>query len=210
MRTLPKTVSTEHGPSVEGAGPELLAELLAEFETELRAVGAPANLFNPGAGADELTQQLASRVPALPPELFSWFAWHNGERHELPGEAPQILWTAGVFHDVPGVIRMQDLDIGEIAGNELDWDPSWLRLTGSWDHGIAIQCTDAEALPLVRMVAFDTRTNPADTDTQLVSLCTPIAWWIDAVRSGHYRWSDAGWTRYFELIPRQRSLTGWV
>ncbi|MBH0083146.1 hypothetical protein [Salinibacterium sp. SWN167] len=210
MRTLPKTVSTEHGPSVEGAGPELLTELLAEFERELRVVGAPTSLFNPGLNPGDVERQFESRVRAVPPELLTWFEWHNGEHPSSPDTAPQVFWSGHTFWDIAGVVRLQDLDIDEIAGNELDWDPNWLRLTGRWDNGIAIQCSDAEALPLVRKVAFDTRTNPADTDTQLVSLCTPIAWWIDAVRSGHYRWSDAGWTRYFELIPRERSFTGWV
>ena len=49
----------------------------------------------------------------------------------------------------------------------------------------------------VRSVEDSYRTQDWQTDYQVVSLCTPVVWWIDAIRRGWYRYrtSTGTWDR---------------
>ena len=66
------------------------------------------------------------------------------------------------------------------------------------------------ASPLVRFVSDDgsTSTQDSDTEYQVVSLCTPVTWWIDSIRRGWYKWDGGSstWTRDAQAQPRIRAM----
>jgi hypothetical protein len=74
------------------------------------------------------------------------------------------------------------------------WNPDWIQIMGD-ANGLAISCDrHADDPPLVRGLSWDRvyGTQPDQTLNQVVSLCTPVTWWIDALRHGWYRWNGPG------------------
>jgi hypothetical protein len=82
------------------------------------------------------------------------------------------------------------------------WNPSWVQLLGD-NNGLAIECRDQTDLsPRVRPLSTtgEWGTQPGNGPEQVVSLCTPVTWWIESLRANEYRWqSDArGWDWDFQ------------
>ncbi|MEO6116792.1 MAG: hypothetical protein ABIP33_10435 [Pseudolysinimonas sp.] len=78
-------------------------------------------------------------------------------------------------------------------------------------NGLAIFCDgDPVDPPLVRGITWDREygTQPHQTLRQAVSLCTPVAWWVDALRRGRYRWNERtnAWDVDYSKQPRIRAL----
>ncbi len=91
-----------------------------------------------------------------------------------------------------------------------EWNPNWVHIMGD-QHGLAMCCADdPESPPLVRFVSDDGYTSTQDGDTayQVVSLCTPVTWWIDSIRRGWYRWEARSgvWTRDAQAQPLLRAI----
>jgi hypothetical protein len=84
---------------------------------------------------------------------------------------------------------------GQPKGQEdWQWDPRWLQIMGD-ANGLAIFCGgEPTSAPLVRGITWDRAygTQLTQTVRQAVSLCTPVTWWIDALRHGWYRWNVSG------------------
>lgn len=100
---LPATVDTSFGPSVEGAGAPLLAELLVELEIELERIGFPVGRLRPGLPRAKAAARFAALERPVPDELLTWFEWHNGAT--MPPDTG-LLWI------VPGRIL---LDLDEVS-----------------------------------------------------------------------------------------------
>jgi hypothetical protein len=78
-------------------------------------------------------------------------------------------------------------------------------------NGLAMRCSeDPESPPLIRFVSDDGSTSTQDGDTtyQVVSLCTPVTWWIDSIRRGWYTWdgSPGTWMRDARKQPLVRAI----
>jgi hypothetical protein len=166
----------------EGASPELLRELLREWEAELRGVGFPIDrVTNPGV--DPAITREAFRAAGLraPEELQVWFAWRNGQPFQVPGLA--------------GFREMHDLE--NSLSRRLDpdfWDPRWVRLAQA-DPGITMNTADVTPAPLLRATVFEIGTDPEPSHSDVRSLCTLVTWFIGALRSGEHRWDreTAAW-----------------
>lgn len=200
LMRLPVEVQTPFGPSVEGASPDLLAELLVELEACVTAAGGTTSHLNRGLRRAEAESALATAGLPLPPELSTWFGWHNGE-------VWKDAWNPGPLALPASPLLTLDESLGMRAAEEpigvpeWDWDPRWLRLTGEWKLGVAIRCITADDAPLARMIMDEMRAYVSDTQSQVVSLCTPITWWIEAIRAGYYTWDGRFWAVNTEALP---------
>jgi hypothetical protein len=175
--------------TVEGASPALLRELLQDFEIELRNQKVPVDQWlQPGAEPAAVRAEFSERGLFAPEEAVVWFGWHNGRR-EVPGSEQALpMFTAESL----GYLRADWLDADRITRGyeEWDWNPNWVQIIGD-QVGVAVCCADDPANPpLVRAITADgvEGTQEWQTDHQVVSLCTPVTWWIDSLRRGWYRW----------------------
>ncbi len=76
---LPETIGSEFGPSVEGASPALLSEVLIALEVELRKQEVPVDEYlRPGASASDVTLAFDECGLVAPQEAIAWFQWRDG------------------------------------------------------------------------------------------------------------------------------------
>jgi len=69
--------------TVDGAGPDLLQELLDRYEAEIRQRCVPLwESMRPGLSRGEIVDRLGAAGLPAPEELVVWWMWHDG--HELP------------------------------------------------------------------------------------------------------------------------------
>lgn len=181
-------------PTVDGAGPGLLSELLGVWESELRAVGFPIDVAtNPGISADEVARVYGSADLEPPAEVVTWFAWRNGQ----PFGAPEI---GGWFGATDAASSISLRAVGFELGHGIDyWEETWVRL-GQADPAISLDTRGADPAPLVRVTAADVWTWGEDI-SDVRSLCTPVVWFIDSLRRGWRRWDGQRLVAYPPTVP---------
>ncbi|NEM92312.1 hypothetical protein [Galbitalea soli] len=206
--SLPQTYRTELGFTVDGASPALLRNLLDDFATALVRVGVPVDtLFRPGRPEAEVCAECAGQGLVPTEELIIWWGWRDGVTQGLPAEY--------FPRDFLSLERsMQNYDDEDKGLDVALWNPSWVRLAGH-PRGIAV-LTDPAMPPLVRGVhkgGFGT--NDVGTTSQVVSLCTPVTWWILAIANGWWRWIPAAdgfghWEYARDSLPLEWQFTSLV
>ena len=175
---------TPQGWSLEGASPARLRELLDTFTHKLADRGIDCDhLLNPGASAEEVKAGFASVDLVAPDELVVWFGWHNGLR-----ENGNHQWFGHVPFVFPMTLKwcIDDYKYQLAEGIPLGvWTAGWFALEA--EVGLAVFCgADPADSLLVR------KPDPESGDSldvpsvnQLVSLCTLVTWWIDALDAGY-------------------------
>ncbi len=204
---VPETIDTPDGPSVAGASAGLLGDLLVELEHELATMGAPVRLFRPGLPESTVRERFAQVGRTPPDEVVTWFTWHDGSRADTDGRwvdvFPREHWT------LDSVIR-RILEPDLPYGTELwEWHPSWVHLTGD-NHGLAVDFSRTTT-PRVRALSEGSvSTHDPGLAHQVVSLCTPVTWWIEAIRSGAIQWEPdlRGLRKDFSILPIERWRIG--
>ena len=185
---LPETIETSNGLSVANASTSMLESLLLEFEEELRKAGVPvADAFADGLSPDEIAAVFERIGLPMLDEVVAWFGWHNGVT-SLPlwGKAfPRFQFypLAVVEERFAGIAGWQGIDAGQ-------WNPNWIQLLGD-QNGLAIDCIESiDGSPKVRPLTHsgDWGTQANNGPMQVVSLCTPVTWWIESLRSFEYTW----------------------
>ena len=209
MKTLPETLITEDGPTVVGAGPDLLRRLLTELERELAAQAVPVDLLLPGVDGGEVRRSLQKAGRDAPDEIVVWFEWHNGVRPDADGDYVHVLPRFDLWSLRTVVETEPDLPYGK---EDWEWDPDWVQLAG--DHnGLIYKGKRDPALPALIRAMDPIATAAHNAQQQAVSLCTPVTWWIDELRKGWIRWDSSlnHWdkSRWAE-IPLERRLTSLV
>jgi hypothetical protein len=197
--------------TVEGSSPALLRELLTTFELELRKQGVPVDdWLQPGAHDSSVRAEFSARGLTAPEEAVVWFGWHDGARAVRGSEQALPMFTLRSLHHLsvewttPG--RLQ------LGHGEWDWNADWVKILGE-QLGVAVCCRDdPERPPLVRAITADGTEGTQDWQTaqQVVSLCTPVAWWIESLRRGWYQWDPRAeeWRRDLADQPILTSVYG--
>jgi hypothetical protein len=195
---------------LEGASPSLLGSLLDEFFDEIASNGAPVDrCVVPGLSREEIRGRVEQLGFSAPEEVLVWFGRHNGYR-PISGERGNLPLP----HDILSLDAAIDhYRSGPIGVETWEWGKGWLKVV-SPVHGYALDCNVARPDdPLVvRVVGDGIGPNSVDDVGEIVSLCTLVAWWIDSVRCGAYRW-DAGremWEIDGFAVPEERRLLGFV
>ncbi len=189
MTELPKTIHTPDGLSVEGASPELLISLLGEYESALEGLRPGcAEAFRPGLPADAIISRFAPLGYVPNDEVIAWWGWHDG-LHDSdlnpPGVTPFRLDAAVdlVLKMHRGVVRPPDWLFDT-------WHPAWIPF--DYTATLAIRGDSAQVPPPVRpqQPEMGDHTQDAPAPAQVISLCTPVTWWITAIREGWRRWDE--------------------
>lgn len=189
----------------------MLEDLLRALEVELVTHGVPVNEFlKPGADPRSIRAEFASSGLIAPAEAVAWFEWHDG-RYEVPGSEEALpvfeAWSLDYLR-----AEREDPHSQRRGYGEWDWNPGWIHLMGD-QTALAMCCTaPPDENPLVRMVSTDGFNGTQDHQTarQVVSLCTPVTWWIDSLRRGFYTWDAkaSAWIRHSAAQPLIRSVYG--
>lgn len=199
---LPDTYRGPDGLTVEGASPDLLAALLECYEGELADAGVPVReMFAEPIPRVELEATFIETPLTLTDELTVWWGWHDGIRQDFHRA------LSARYHFLPAnqaLRKYADSQFG--SGESFTWNPAWLKLSAD-NVGFAVRCEQAQP-PLVRFLSpTGGSTAPDDTESQVVSLCTPVTWWILSIREG---WATRrpdrdGWGEW-ELDPTKVPL----
>jgi hypothetical protein len=188
-----ETVDTPDGLMLKGASPELLRELLNELFDVLGSVGLPvAASLAPGLTSREIRELLLSRGLSAPNELTAWYETFNGTTLG-PTQTPVQLFPVYDLHSLETAVALYDLEPASrgVGVEDWNWHPEWLRIAEPV-QSLAVRCSaDEEGPPLVRAVGHDYNTQAANPPYQVVSLCTPVAWWIEELQNGSYVWDAA-------------------
>lgn len=190
-----------------GSGADTLSRLLNELDAVLNSHGAHAlaEQLAPPAPQDEVLQVLASLGIAAHPELVTWFGWHNGYS-KLPGnlELATGLPTFGPLSldEIVGLYQSQD------HGSEpWQWPTNRLPLMASGGAEIlAVEVHGPDSLTVFPHDPFDADYRP--DGSRHSSLCTPVAWWTHAIRSGAYRYRPETWS--WDKDRREERLEEWL
>jgi hypothetical protein len=193
---LPETIITSDGPSIDGAGPQLLTELLATLEERLREARAPFDeIMGRGLSRESVQEKLNSIGLTPPEELISWFGWHDTLESARPP------WIFPNLFQMPLASLVQIYPIEVEVGTH---PPTWFNIAGD-SNGNAVSCEkDPSQPPLVRALLHDEGGLDFSQDgRQVVSLCTPVAWWIEALDRGVYTWdlNLGAWRTDRSLLP---------
>lgn len=191
MNELPRTIRTPEGLTVEGASPELLAELLVQYEETLEGLrpGCGA-IFRPGLSRDEIVDRFEPLGYVPNEEVIQWWGWHDGLHLDREfvrplGDAPLHLDSAIAMARAahPHVVAPPEWLIGS-------WHPSWVYF--DYTGTLAIRADRELTPPPVRphQPEMGDHTQDAEAPAQVISLCTPVTWWITAIQEGWFRWND--------------------
>jgi hypothetical protein len=204
---IPETSSTDGGLIVEGADADLLAALLDAYGFELRRQSTQTwESMKPGRSRQEVVDLLSSAGVEPLDELVVWWAWRDGF---LPGAS-----RIGVGHPLLRLeqalfFRRED----EQLAFELLPDPSWIRVGGDgMRDSIAVSFADSSDPPVVRFLDPEIGDRPG---RDVISLCTPVAWWLTGLERGWTRF-DETWNAWrmeqvdWERFPAEWKLTGLV
>lgn len=208
--TLPQTVMSEHGLTVEGAGPELLAELLAEYGSILRRTSPHVwESMVPGLTRDEIVKGLEGVGLPAPDELVAWWTWRNGH---VPG-VPHGLSFPLPQYSLEQALRYREDD--EDFAFELLPSDSWLRVAGEGlKRSVGVNHDSTIDALVVRGLApeFDGLYGKV-THGQAVSMCTFMTWQLVAIDEGWNKYdSSTGFWRVVhpEEYPLEWLLTGLI
>jgi len=188
---------------VDGASADLLTELLDAYEFELKSRAEQVwESLLPGLSRDEIQDGLGEAGLAAPEELVVWWSWHNGHRYGAP---------TGLRHPQMSLAFALDLRQSDDLGMEPhQWDPSFVRVAGEGSKSsIAVSCANRVPPPMVRAVAAEFGgTQGAAGHRQVLSLCTPVTWWLLALTKG---WSTFDPTNFWDIndeeFPYEWTLT---
>ena len=202
---LPETTRVAEGLTVVGASADLLRELLEAYEWECARAGASlVDIYAKGLSPSEIEDRFAAIGIVPPAELVVWWSWYDGV---IPGYPPGPLWERLSLDTAIGIYEHEDLGLFEDQ-----WNPDWIRVTG-WgaNIGVAASCASSGIPPLIRLVAPGERsTQPTDDNNQVVSLCTPVAWWCLGLAKGWTVWDPAKgfFVTDYKKFPLEWMLTG--
>jgi hypothetical protein len=182
---------TPLGPLLDGSSPELLSELLLEFESVAREAGLPSDVLRPGLSAAEVEDRILALNIHPEPEVVVWFTWHDGSSDHG--------WPVPLFPFAPLRFVEERYTWGDVGSAEWEWPHGWLAL-GSTAHGMAVGPA-LNGHPRVRPISPEISLQGDSHPDQVLSLCTPVSWWIEAIRRGAYRWDGHYWKRTLTAIP---------
>ena len=209
-----KKILTEDGPSVEPSGPDALAEFLGEFEERLRGQGVEVDKYlAPGVENSRVKAALAEIELSPPQELLAWFAWRNGLTAP-DGESLRGNILPPFISPVSVEMAIKRFRVASIRPAELQWDFSseWLKIS-SERFGVSVRCSgDASEAPVVRWVDIDHPVGSNDRSHQVVSLCTVVNWWNEALDLGVFRWlrDETRWEWDYSLMTEEQRQFGFV
>jgi hypothetical protein len=199
---LPATYMTKNGLTVEDAGPELLSRLLSALESERAIHGEPTHrILAPGQSRSEILKQLSPIGLTPPEELVVWWEWSNGL---LPGRKGRANFEPFSVQEAIDLYREE-----QIGEEFYEWNRDWIRVSWEPNAGMAVSCEQTGRPPLVRNVSPTSGTQQAETDCQVVSLCTPVTWWLLGLAKGWTVWDDTNqrWQSDIREFPLEWSLT---
>lgn len=195
-----ETVPTIDGLTVFGANPRLLAKLLDALEMKLAQAGAPVQLLRDGLTEGDVTSRLVASGFLPTEEVLVWFAWHDGQT------GPDLWPDHGFLSLDQALARSRNAPRGP---EPWQWEGPWLPLTGS-SRGLAIACEPEQNPNRVRAIDPEPgMMRGRFARTQVLSLCTPIAWWLEELDSGAWAWDSQKqtWAVSSYDPPRDRMAT---
>ncbi len=189
--------------------------LLDLFFDEIASIGLPIfEHLKPGLPEAQIRSVLSTRGLSAPDELIAWYSRFDGPEFAVD-EQPFNCFPKFALHSLETAITLFDRDSSApgLGTEPWEWDPRWLRLGGPV-QSMAVQCGPiAEAPVLVRSVGDDRTTQEIRPPYQVVSLCTPLTWWIEGLRAGLYRWDSHSrhWTvNKSAAVDHDRAVTGMI
>jgi len=192
---------TPSGLTVQGASPEMLLELLDAYSFEVQRQDRDFwSTFQTGLSRAEIVDRLQAVDLEAPEELLTWWTWRNGFR---TGVNPDVTLPQ---MSLEFALKLRDKD--EMGLEEDEWNPAWIRVAGySSQDAMAVRCVPGEQVLVRATSADDSGTQDHETSRQVVSLCTPVSWWLLGIAKGWSHWDGKFWAIDQSLFPYEWQLT---
>lgn len=201
---LPETYRSELGLTVAGASPELLAELLVALSFETRRLGAPIDdALQPGVSRQYVIDRLGELGLPAPEELITLWTWRNGTR-------PGMIGGQGLgLLPIESAVSIYPTD--NLGDGHFSWHPAWITVLGPGNFSISVDTREVDHPPLVRSTDPARGTADDEPENQVVSLCTPVTWWVLARVKGWTHWERSTgigvWLADRDMFPMEWWLT---
>jgi hypothetical protein len=182
-----------------------LPSLLQHLEEQWRRLGVDVEgVLKPGLSARDVAEQLTALVGTAHDDVLDWFNWHDGSW-------PETRWVAAptgsrilpLEHCLR--LRGEMLTINSKPGVEEElprWHSHWLPLTDD-PAAYTVDMTTGQFL-LVDWWDAEFVSTPAD------DLAGAVSVWAQALRDGHYRWSNDQWAHDYATLPLWLRTSGLV
>ena len=216
MMELPSVVVREDGATCIPSSPELLRDLLSEFERELLSSSFPLDdYFNRGLARDEVSQAIEAAGLIPNAEVVEWFVWRDGRRRPKKVRLGPTAAAVMSFNSLQEGIELHQIRRDNVAVliEQSEDDP---ELIAHIDFGIGagfLQITDRDteswAVESVHdLHGISPRVHRGMTQFhrfpglwRAESLCTIATWLIEAVRDGAFVDADGRWGIRDEAWP---------
>lgn len=174
---------------------------LQRFEMALRAHNVPFDEWTcPGLGDADIDTAIEPLGLSLPREVRVWWRWCNGTIHggrrKLPGPWSEALSIKGAVTQYQEARQVAENTAPDWPHEDPDiiWPPSWLPIVGT-TQPIAVDCSVPEDAP-TPVLRIDWSDHEHSRQPRARSLGDMVSWWIAALESGAWYWSDEdGWWR---------------
>jgi cell wall assembly regulator SMI1 len=141
---------------------------------------------------------------AIPPELRTWWQWHDGVQRvgegtygpeSIMGPRWDFLSSTEAVKD-----RQQQLDWGNYW-----WEPSWLTVGRQDANALFVDCRDVTEVGTVPVRGYDH--TPDDVFTPRAGCFTAaVTLWTELIEQGIYHWVDGHPTFEPAMPPRIHRL----
>lgn len=177
---------------IESSSPRLLtADLLAELEQRLRALGAPiTRILRPGLSDDQMDELTGPIGLTLSTEARAWWRWHDGAepggRHTAIGDGwvplplAEAVRSALVYRGISTV----EIDADGNDNRSSVWLDSWIALCGNASaERLACECAVPAGEPSPA-IYFEPLSNDDPEIPKAASIGEVVHVWFDALDDG--------------------------
>jgi len=173
--------------------PRLLdSDLLAQFESALRAEGIDVDGLSPGLTDAEIDQIVEPWGLQLPDEVRAWWRWHNGG----PPRKLLYLLPRRVMLDLPQAIELHVHDVR--SGRSEYADPKGGVQPVDWSPAVFVPCGESGHVPAPVYVVHDPA---APSQLALPSFGELVLTWLDLIQRGAYASREGGGWNEAQTYP---------
>jgi hypothetical protein len=200
---LPQTIMSPYGLTVEGAGPELLRELLAEYGSVLQRTSPHIwASMAPGLTRGEIVRSLEEVGLPAQEELIVWWTWRNGH---IPMVPHGLGFPQYSLHEA---LRYREDD--EDFAFELLPSPSWLRIAGQGlKYSVGVNHDpELDALVVRGLSPEHDGLYGLVTHGQAISICTFMTWHLLAIEEGWNAYDPS--TGFWRVVQPEKYPLEWL
>lgn len=204
---------TNQGPTVSPSGADALRDMLSDYEALLESKGARVRRYLAHGVDRQHIEREFEKISLVPnEELVTWFEWANGtvQSSDMPAGGPILPFIVNVSVEV-AVDRYKQFRDSDDEFAMWAWSEGWFGIEES-GYSLNVSCLGpSDQPPLVQNADPEGHEVGSEhNEYQVVSLCTLVTYWAEAVENGACLWlpERRAWDIQFSSLPREYVAVG--